>query len=58
VPDHHQLTLDDDRLRHVEALVCLARGEVDRLQHARRSSSPGFDSPRGHCRNRGISAGF
>src|SRR5262245_9269448 len=38
VADHHQHALDDDRLRHVEALVCLTTGEGHDAQQARRAS--------------------
>src|SRR5262245_37525201 len=37
VPDHQQLALDDDRLRHVEALVRLAGGELEGTQHTGRT---------------------
>ena len=38
MPDHLEQALDDDRLRYVEALVALARGEVDRPLHAGQTS--------------------
>src|SRR5262245_2015163 len=34
VANHHQHALDDDRLRHVQARVVLAPGELDDAQHA------------------------
>jgi len=37
VPNHHQLAFDDDRLRHVEALVRLAPGELNGAQDAGRT---------------------
>jgi len=43
VPNHHQLAFDDDRLRHVEALVRLALGERHDTQHV--TSAGGLDAP-------------
>ena len=37
VTDDPQLALDDDRLREVEALVCLALGKLDGARHAGRA---------------------
>ena len=43
VPDHHQLSLDDERLRHVEALVRLVLREGHDTQHV--TSAGGLDAP-------------
>ena len=43
VPDHHQLALDDDRLRDVQALVMLAPGKRHDTQRV--TSAGGLDAP-------------
>jgi hypothetical protein len=53
VPDHHQLALDDDRLRHVQTLVRLAWREGDRPQNAGRADYLDEDAAGNHVNRAG-----